>query len=80
MRLYIANVVLTNQLKELLAEKNDLLAKLNRLEVNLLHEYQRSQEVSGHAGDDADDRKKRSRRSAQEIERHFKCPIDNCQK
>jgi hypothetical protein len=33
MRLYIANVVLTNQLKELLAEKNDLLAKLNRLEV-----------------------------------------------
>ena len=33
MRLYIANVVLTNQLKELLAEKNELLAKLNRLEV-----------------------------------------------
>lgn len=25
MRLYIANVVLTNQLKELLSEKNDLL-------------------------------------------------------
>ncbi|CAD8170726.1 unnamed protein product [Paramecium pentaurelia] len=32
MRLYIANVVLTQQLKELLQEKGDLITKINRLE------------------------------------------------
>ncbi|CAD8070965.1 unnamed protein product [Paramecium primaurelia] len=32
MRLYIANVVLTQQLKELLQEKGDLISKINRLE------------------------------------------------
>ncbi|CAD8166838.1 unnamed protein product [Paramecium octaurelia] len=32
MRLYIANVVLTQQLKELLQEKGDLVSKINRLE------------------------------------------------
>eukprot|EP01017_Pseudomicrothorax_dubius_P016578 TRINITY_DN1879_c0_g1_i3.p1 TRINITY_DN1879_c0_g1~~TRINITY_DN1879_c0_g1_i3.p1 ORF type:complete len:113 (+),score=15.20 TRINITY_DN1879_c0_g1_i3:145-483(+) len=32
-KLYIANVVLTNQIKELLSEKNDLLSRLNRLEM-----------------------------------------------
>ncbi|CAD8131468.1 unnamed protein product [Paramecium pentaurelia] len=32
MRLYIANVVLTQQLKELLSEKGDLVSKINRLE------------------------------------------------
>ena len=32
-RLFIANVVLTNQMKELVSEKNELLAKLAKLEV-----------------------------------------------
>ena len=32
-RLYIANVVLTNQMKELIAEKNELLTRLTELEV-----------------------------------------------
>ena len=32
-RLFIANMVLTNQMKELVVEKNDLLAKLTKLEV-----------------------------------------------
>ncbi|CAD8167350.1 unnamed protein product [Paramecium pentaurelia] len=32
MRLYIANVVLTQQLKELLQEKGDLISKINRFE------------------------------------------------
>ena len=34
MRLYIANVVLTNQLKELINDKNTLLQKLSKLEVS----------------------------------------------
>jgi len=32
-RLFIANVVLTSQMKELIAEKNELLARVNDLEV-----------------------------------------------
>ncbi len=33
-RLFIANVVLTTQMKEIIAEKNELLLKLSELEVN----------------------------------------------
>ena len=33
-KLYIANVVLTTQLKELVAEKNELLARLHKMEVS----------------------------------------------
>jgi len=33
-RLFIANVVLTNQMKELIADKNELLTKLSELEVH----------------------------------------------
>ena len=33
-KLFIANVVLTNQMKELIAEKNELLARIAELEVS----------------------------------------------
>ncbi|KAM3138383.1 hypothetical protein pb186bvf_009469 [Paramecium bursaria] len=73
LRLYIANVVLTNQLKELLNEKNELVNKLARLE-------RRNQELNSNVEETGEERKKRLRRPAQEIERHFKCPVENCQK
>ncbi|CAD8135510.1 unnamed protein product [Paramecium octaurelia] len=73
LRLYIANVVLTNQLKELLNEKNELVNKLNKLE-------RRNQELNSNVEETGEERKKRLRRPAQEIERHFTCPVENCQK
>ncbi len=38
------------------------------------------QDVNGTLDDSNEERKKRIRRAAQDIERHFKCPIENCQK
>ncbi|KAL4432745.1 hypothetical protein ABPG74_011566 [Tetrahymena malaccensis] len=69
-RLYIANVVLTNQVKELLQEKNDLLQKYQKLEKRQLDTQQSL----------AEEKKKRHRRAAHEIERHYKCPQETCQK
>jgi len=37
-RLFIANVVLTTQMKEIIAEKNELLLKLSELEVRFFKE------------------------------------------
>eukprot|EP01016_Furgasonia_blochmanni_P040705 TRINITY_DN5215_c0_g1_i10.p1 TRINITY_DN5215_c0_g1~~TRINITY_DN5215_c0_g1_i10.p1 ORF type:complete len:230 (-),score=20.81 TRINITY_DN5215_c0_g1_i10:61-750(-) len=74
-RLFIANVVLTTQMKELVSEKNELLAKLGRLEMTT------SQYTGGNAGlDPNDDKKRRFRRTATEIDRHYRCPVDPCQK
>ncbi|CAK72644.1 unnamed protein product (macronuclear) [Paramecium tetraurelia] len=61
------------QLKELLNEKNELVTKLNKLE-------RRNQELNSNVEETGEERKKRLRRPAQEIERHFTCPVDNCQK
>eukprot|EP01016_Furgasonia_blochmanni_P056935 TRINITY_DN97_c0_g2_i9.p1 TRINITY_DN97_c0_g2~~TRINITY_DN97_c0_g2_i9.p1 ORF type:complete len:192 (-),score=20.58 TRINITY_DN97_c0_g2_i9:227-802(-) len=74
-RLFIANVVLTTQMKELVNEKNDLLTKLAQLEV-------KTSQLSGSnsAFDQADDKKKRFRRTASEIDRHYRCPVEPCQK
>jgi len=74
-RLYIANVVLTNQMKELVAEKTDLLTKLGKLE-------KRREELQNTKNnfDKDEEKKKRSRRTASEIDRHYRCPIEICQK
>jgi len=75
-RLFIANVVLTTQMKELVAEKNELLSKLSKLE-------QRQSEMalkSPSLGGDSESKKKRERRRACEIDRHYTCPIEKCQK
>ncbi|EGR30119.1 zinc C2H2 type family protein, putative [Ichthyophthirius multifiliis] len=69
-RLYIANIVLTNQVKELIQDKNELLQKYQKLEKRQL-DTQLSL---------AEERKKRNRRTAHEIERHYKCPQQQCQK
>jgi hypothetical protein len=40
----------------------------------------KNQENSSHIDDTGDNKKKRFRRPAEEIERHFKCPSETCQK
>ncbi|KRX00342.1 hypothetical protein PPERSA_10841 [Pseudocohnilembus persalinus] len=67
-RLYIANVVLTNQVKELLQEKQKLTQNIQMLQSQMQH------------GNQIEEKRKRQRRSAQQIERHYKCPQEPCQK
>jgi len=71
-RLFIANVVLTSQMKELIAEKNELIARVNDLE-------QRKPEKAQTVTSD-DQKQKRHRRKKNEIDSMFKCPESNCQK
>jgi len=73
-RLYIANVVLTNQMKELIAEKNELLTRLTELEKGQKN-HREHKEVES-----AEDKKTRIRRKATEVERHYICPNTSCQK
>jgi hypothetical protein len=70
-RLYLANVVLTSQLRELVNEKNELISKLVRLE-------KKADDLDG--ASNQEDRQKRNRRPAVEIDRHYRCPVGNCQK
>lgn len=67
-RLYLANVVLTSQMKGLIAEKAELQARLARLE-------EREEE-----GSETTEKGKRHRRTASEISRHYKCSVESCQK
>jgi regulator of replication initiation timing len=71
-RLYLANVVLMSQMRELVNERNELNVKFVKLE-------KKGEEIQ--EGERSDDnRKKRFRRTADEIERHYRCPIDTCQR
>jgi hypothetical protein len=72
-RLFIANVVLTTQMKELISEKNELLTRLSELERGEKH-------VKEPALSPGADKKARIRRKAADVERHYKCPNDACQK
>lgn len=66
-RLYLANVVLTSQMRELVNERNELNTKFIKLE-------KKGDEIQeGERSDD--DRKKRFRRTADEIDRHYRCPV-----
>jgi hypothetical protein len=76
MRLYIANVVLTQQLKELLSEKSDLVNRVSKLE-SRKYDFRQSETP---CEDSYDERKRRLRRPACEINRHYQCPEKNCQK
>jgi len=78
-RLFIANVVLTTQMKELIAEKNELMMRLNELEKRGGGEKS-GKEHHSHSSDAGNDKKSRMRRKAAEIERHYKCPSTTCQK
>lgn len=66
-RLFLANVVLTSQVRSLRADKAELQSRLARLE--------ESEECS-----EAQEKGKRHRRTASEISRHYKCSVSDCQK
>lgn len=87
-----------SQIKELITEKNELTARVARLEAGgggggaekLQTPIQAPAKKKDDGGasaaskqsiqDDFQDKKKRFRRTASEIEKHFKCPVENCQK
>lgn len=71
-RLHLANVVLLSQMRELFNERNELTSKFTKLEKKA-HEIE-----EGERNDD--DKKKRFRRTANEIERHYRCPVETCQR
>eukprot|EP00331_Platyophrya_macrostoma_P008802 CAMPEP_0176412974 /NCGR_PEP_ID=MMETSP0127-20121128/4436_1 /TAXON_ID=938130 /ORGANISM="Platyophrya macrostoma, Strain WH" /LENGTH=180 /DNA_ID=CAMNT_0017792693 /DNA_START=33 /DNA_END=575 /DNA_ORIENTATION=+ len=88
-KLFVANVVLTNQIKELIAEKNELVSRLAKLETNAVPQKQtpvlpaaktNKLEASDSKEDDGQDKKRRVRRTASEIEKNFVCPAQTCQK
>ncbi|EAR84332.3 transmembrane protein, putative (macronuclear) [Tetrahymena thermophila SB210] len=82
-KLYLANVLLTCQLKELLNEKNELLDKIERLEKSqkrrTAEESNNGIQGGGSNSNFAND-KKRIRRAASQIERNYRCPVANCEK
>lgn len=75
-RLYFANKALTNRLQQLLNEKQELQFKLNRLESN----KRKHEEALGMTFDIAEEKRKRHRRTATEIARHYRCPLEDCPK
>ena len=85
-RLYYANIILTNRLQQLLDEKQDLGYKLNRLEVSgfmnltVQSNKRKHEEVLNMPFEIDNEKKKRHRRTATEIARHYKCPIEDCPK
>ena len=86
-RLYFANKALTNRLQQLLNEKQELQFKLNRLEVSLSpcltsvkSNKRKHEEALGMTFDIAEEKRKRHRRTATEIARHYRCPIEDCPK
>lgn len=82
-RLFIANVVLTTQMKELIAEKNDLLQKIAILERGGGGggmDRSAAKPSAGGLSPSDDDKKSRIRRKAAEIERHYNCPNSSCGK
>lgn len=71
--LYSANVMLLEKIKDTLSHKEDLVSKLRRIRES-------SEQVLTSMDESQSNRKKRHRRSAQEVERHFNCPIQKCDK
>ena len=71
-RLYLANIVLLTQLRQLHNERNEFTQRFNKLE-------RKARDIEDGERSD-DDRKKRFRRTANEIERHYRCPVETCQR
>ncbi len=69
-RLFLANIALTNQVKQLLEEKSHLTCRLSKYEDDeFASQSDRNQEKG-----------KRLRRNADEIERYYKCTVKTCAK
>lgn len=76
-RLYLANIALTNQVKDLIDEKNQLINRLSKYEVTL--DPMQDDEFASHS-DRNNEKSKRMRRNADEIERYYKCTVKTCGK
>eukprot|EP00743_Colponemidia_sp_Colp-15_P005086 GILK01005475.1.p1 GENE.GILK01005475.1~~GILK01005475.1.p1 ORF type:complete len:231 (-),score=20.63 GILK01005475.1:190-882(-) len=75
-RLFLANEVLTAQMKQLVQEKNMLQTRLSKLE----NSKRKADDPLNGADDTPSEKKKRHRRTAGEIERVYKCTGDGCSK
>lgn len=71
--LYIANVMLLEKIKDTLEHKEELIQKLKRLR-------ECSEQVLSSLEEKNINKKKRHRRPAKDIDRHFTCPILKCDK
>lgn len=71
--LYVANVMLLEKIKETLEHKEELIQKLRRVR-------ECSEQVLSSLEEKNVNKKKRHRRQARDIERHFVCPILKCDK
>ena len=69
----MASFVLSAQMKQLLKTKDELVAKLNKLQ-------KKTEDFNQDAKSSNDERKKRFRRTATEIQRNFRCTVEKCQK
>ena len=74
-RLYLANIALTSQVKELMDEKHQLISRLSKYEVPLPTQDEEMATPSERA-----EKTKRMRRNADEIERYYKCSVKVCGK
>jgi hypothetical protein len=74
--LYLTNNIITNKINELLAEKSQILMRLALLDKtqNPIPQYKLSQVHMSQS------KKKRLRRAANQIDRHYRCPITSCAK
>ncbi len=59
-------------MRQLFNERNELSSRFSKLEKKG-EEIQQGEKLE-------DDRKKRFRRTANEIERHYRCPVETCQR
>eukprot|EP00826_Nyctotherus_ovalis_P031779 TRINITY_DN2552_c0_g2_i5.p2 TRINITY_DN2552_c0_g2~~TRINITY_DN2552_c0_g2_i5.p2 ORF type:complete len:169 (-),score=31.65 TRINITY_DN2552_c0_g2_i5:134-640(-) len=71
-RLYFASIFYVNQLRVIVDERNKLAQILEREESG-----QRDSEMSGR-NDWSGESRKRRRRTADKIQRHYRCPVANC--
>ena len=64
----MASSMLSTQMKELLKTKDELITKLNKLE-------KKTEDFNEEIKAENDERRKRFRRTASEIQRNFKCTV-----
>ena len=73
-KLYFTNIILSNQVKMMLSEKNELSGKIKRYESTYRPVDNKTE---SHWGDNTNNR---HRRAATEISRHYRCPVQSCTK
>ncbi len=67
-------------MKELLKTKDELVSKLGRLEVVSSPMQRKTEDFNDDLRVSNEEKKKRNRRPAAEIPRHYQCVVEKCQK